>query len=70
MRQKQVEITLGPDGTVSLDGLGFTDDSCTQSLDDVMKMLEAEEKKHVKRKPEFYRRAQRAGGTKQHLHSS
>ena len=53
-KQKHVEVTINPDGTVSVEGHGFHGAECQRAMTEIVTALGGGEVTHLKRKPEFY----------------
>lgn len=51
---KQIIVDILPDGTVKIEGMGFTSSECAQYIKALQEALGGEELEH-KNKPEFYR---------------
>ena len=59
---KQIIVDILPDGTVKIEGVGFTDAECASYIEALQKALGGEEIEH-KHKPEFHKR--KTKGTQQ-----
>jgi hypothetical protein len=54
MAQKEIDVTIGTDGEISLDQLGFQGKDCAGAINELMKIL-GKEIKNVK-KAEYYKK--------------